>query len=151
MFHTLLQTAPEITPFSAYLLCYFPLAAIVLGLLAFFVLTDAHARRPYLRFNPFVAYRSPPEAVAERPPQSGETAAGTLGAARSDAPAVYDATQNTIVAPGADEVSPSVQRAAAAEESVGEIVPPQPIDNPAVAEKLEEPPSTDPDEPRGYV
>lgn len=152
MLQLLLQTAPESRPFSAYLLCYFPLAAVVLGLLAFFVLTDAHARRPYLRFNPFVAYESPPEAVAERPGQSGETPAGTLGAAHSGEPAVYDATQNTIVAPGAGEdISPAAQRDAEKEESVGEVLPPQPKDHESLGDKLNDPASTNRDDPQSYV
>jgi hypothetical protein len=67
-------------PFSAYALCYIPLAVTVLGLLALFFITDAHARRPYLRSNPFVAYTTPIEELEQRAPAIGETPAGPLGA-----------------------------------------------------------------------
>lgn len=40
-------------PLTGYLVCYVPLAAIVIGLIAFFVLTDRDASRPYRRLNPF--------------------------------------------------------------------------------------------------
>src|SRR5581483_1704503 len=75
----LLQGTPP-TPATGYLLCYVPLAVIVLGLITFFVYTDRHASRPYLRFNPFVAANTPPEQLAARPPAVGETPAGPLGA-----------------------------------------------------------------------
>ena len=67
-------------PASGFMLCFIPLAAIVLGLIAFFVVTDRHASRPYLRFNPFVAANSTAEELAARPPAVGETPAGGLGA-----------------------------------------------------------------------
>jgi hypothetical protein len=71
----LLQGA--VRPLTGYLLCYVPLAAIILGLITLFVLTDRHASRPYLRYNPFVAAgggQAPAPAV-------GETPAGSLGSA----------------------------------------------------------------------
>lgn len=67
-------------PITGYLICYVPLAAIVLGLIAFFVFTDRHASRPYLRFNPFVAATKTSAEIAARPPAVGETPAGSLGA-----------------------------------------------------------------------
>lgn len=73
----MMQSTP--TPASAYMLCYFPLAFIVLGLIAWFVITDRHASRPYLRFNPFVAAAATPEELAQRTPVVGETPAGSLG------------------------------------------------------------------------
>jgi hypothetical protein len=78
----LLQATP--TPVSAYLLCYFPLALVVLGLITWFVITDRHAGRPYVRFNPFVAATTPPAELEQRPPAVGETPAGSLGAAPTD-------------------------------------------------------------------
>ena len=57
-------TAP--TPISGYMLCFIPLAAIVLGLIALFVLTDRDAARPYARLNPFAAKSAPRESGAPR-------------------------------------------------------------------------------------
>lgn len=73
----LLQSMPF--SLSAYALCLFPLATVVVGLVTFFYLTDRHANRPYLRYNPFVAASAPPEQAA-RGPAVGETPAGPLGA-----------------------------------------------------------------------
>lgn len=70
-------TAP--IPISGYLVCFAPLAAIVLGLIILFVWTDRHAARPYLRFNPFVAVGATEKQLAERPAAVGETPAGPLG------------------------------------------------------------------------
>jgi hypothetical protein len=39
----------ENVPFSAYTLCYGPLAITVIGFIIFAALTDINARRPYLR------------------------------------------------------------------------------------------------------
>lgn len=75
----LLQQTP--VPFSGFLLCYFPLAATIVGLVTFFALTDWHARRPYLRYNPFVAAGVSDKELESRRPAVGETAAGSLGAA----------------------------------------------------------------------
>ncbi|HNP73194.1 MAG TPA: hypothetical protein PLO33_12225 [Kouleothrix sp.] len=41
-----------LVPISGYLICIIPLAAIVLGLIVFFVWTDRDAARPYLRRKP---------------------------------------------------------------------------------------------------
>jgi hypothetical protein len=71
----LLQGA--VRPLTGYLLCYVPLAVVILGLIAFFIMTDRHASRPYLRYNPFVAAGG--GAPATRPPAVGETPAGSLG------------------------------------------------------------------------
>jgi hypothetical protein len=69
----LLQGA--VRPLTGYLLCYIPLAAIILGLISFFIWTDRHASRPYLRFNPFVAAAG----GQRQAPAIGETPAGPLG------------------------------------------------------------------------
>lgn len=69
----LLQGA--VRPLTGYLLCYVPLATIVLGLIAFFIWTDRHASRPYLRYNPFVAAGG----GQRQAPAIGETPAGPLG------------------------------------------------------------------------
>lgn len=39
-------------PWSGYLLCFIPLAAIIFGFIAAAALTDRHARRTYLRYMP---------------------------------------------------------------------------------------------------
>lgn len=36
-------------PISGFAICYGPLALVILGFIAFAVITDAHARRTYLR------------------------------------------------------------------------------------------------------
>lgn len=92
----LLQTAP--TPASAYLLCYFPLALIVLGLITWFVITDRHASRPYLRYNPFVAASNTPEELAQREPAIGETPAGSLGPVPAGATTVFGGEHGEKVA-----------------------------------------------------
>lgn len=74
----LLQSTP--VPFSAFALCFLPLATVIVGLIAFFYLTDRHANRPYLRYNPFVAATESPDAAIARGPAVGETPAGPLGA-----------------------------------------------------------------------
>jgi hypothetical protein len=143
----LLQDGPP--PFSAFALCFFPLAAVVLGTIAFFVLTDAHARRPYLRFNPFIAYETPPEELAQRPPASGETPVGTLGAAKPGRPSVYDGPSGSVILPDPPrEPTPTEQEDLAAEESIGEI--PLPPRDPETLEKLNRPPSLDDDDPSKY-
>ena len=65
-------------PVTGFLLCYVPLATIILGLITLFVWTDRHASRPYLRFNPFVAPTATEQKLAARPPAVGETPAGPL-------------------------------------------------------------------------
>jgi len=67
-----------VRPATGFLLCYVPLATIILGLITFFVWTDRHASRPYLRFNPFVAAGASEQELAARPPAVGETPAGPL-------------------------------------------------------------------------
>lgn len=39
----------ENLPLSAYAICYGPLALVIIGFIVFAALTDANARRPYLR------------------------------------------------------------------------------------------------------
>lgn len=73
----LLQGTP--VPFTGFLLCFVPLATIILGLITFFVITDRHASRPYLRYNPFVAATTTDEEQQARPAAVGETPAGSLG------------------------------------------------------------------------
>lgn len=111
-------------PYSAFLLCYLPLAAVVFGLLALFALTDWHARRPYLRFNPNVAAETPPEVLARRAPATGETPAGTLGGgAAANAPTTYVGSERDII-PTAPTDAPATPGQAAAElEDLGEIGP----------------------------
>ena len=50
----------ENMPLSGYAICYGPLALVILGFIAFAALTDAHARRTYLR-------RLDPRPETERP------------------------------------------------------------------------------------
>lgn len=120
MFQVLLQQ-PQPIPISAFLLCYFPLAAVVLGAIAFFVLTDWHARRPYLRFNPFIAYSRTPQELEQRAPQSGETPAGTLGGAVGG-PTVYQGATGEIRSPEAPyQDTPAEQRALQSEDRFAEL------------------------------
>jgi hypothetical protein len=72
-----------VRPLTGYLLCYIPLATVIIGLITLFVLTDRHASRPYLRYNPFVAAGSTDQELATRPPAVGETPAGPLSGAAS--------------------------------------------------------------------
>lgn len=51
----LLQSTAGSPPFSAYLLCYAPLAVTVIGLFVFFAITDRDATRLNPRKNPFTA------------------------------------------------------------------------------------------------
>lgn len=61
-------------PVSGYMLCFIPLALVVLGLITLFVVTDRDATRPYLRANPFVAKSQSRESSAPRraDPSSGK-------------------------------------------------------------------------------
>lgn len=70
-----------VRPLTGYLLCYIPLATVIIGLITLFVLTDRHASRPYLRYNPFVAANSTDQEIAARAPAVGETPAGPLSGA----------------------------------------------------------------------
>jgi hypothetical protein len=48
-------------PLSAYVLCYGPLALTIIGFIAFAAITDANARRTYLRQDPTLpAHEMPP-------------------------------------------------------------------------------------------
>ena len=105
MLPVILQTTP--TPFSAYALCFLPLAAVVFGLFAFFVLTDRHANRPYLRYNPFVAATHTPEEAAARGPGVGETPAGSLGGAPAGTTTVYTGGPTGAVVPVAHGDQPA--------------------------------------------
>lgn len=87
MLPVLLQTTP--LPFSAYALCFLPLATVIIGLFTFFFLTDRHANRPYLRYNAFVAATHTPEEAAAREPAVGETPAGPLGGAPAGTTTIY--------------------------------------------------------------
>jgi hypothetical protein len=99
-----LQSNP--VPASAYMLCYFPLAFIVLGLVAYFVITDRHASRPYLRFNPFVAANASQEELEARPPEVGETPAGPLGAAPAGTTTVFRGEHGERIPVDKDAVQP---------------------------------------------
>lgn len=70
-----------VRPLTGYLLCYIPLATVIIGLITLFVLTDRHASRPYLRYNPFIAAGSTDKEIAARAPAVGETPAGPLSGA----------------------------------------------------------------------
>lgn len=83
----LLQSTP--VPFSAFALCFIPLATVVFGLFAFFALTDRHANRPYLRYNELRAVTTPPAQQAARGPVVGETPAGPLGGTSSQTKQIY--------------------------------------------------------------
>lgn len=102
MLLTLLQASAGDPPFSAYALCYLPLALVVFGLLVAFSLTDWHARRPYLRFNPFVAASGEDRG---RGPASGETPAGPLGPTGGADTTVYQG-RYTDVAPASSSAVP---------------------------------------------
>ena len=65
----LLQGAAPI-PITGYLVCFAPLAAVILGLIVLFAWTDRHASRPYLRLNPF------PKQERKPGPTGGKAAAG---------------------------------------------------------------------------
>lgn len=58
----LLQGAAPI-PITGYLVCFAPLAAVILGLIVLFAWTDRHASRPYLRLNPFPKQERKPGAA----------------------------------------------------------------------------------------
>lgn len=83
----LLQSTP--VPFSAFALCFLPLAAVVFGLFTFFALTDRHANRPYLRYNELRAVTTSPAQQAASGPAVGETPAGTLGGTSSQTKQIY--------------------------------------------------------------
>jgi len=132
---------PQPIPISAFLLCYFPLAAVVLGAIAFFALTDWHARRPYLRFNPFIAYSRSPQELEQRGPQSGETPAGPLGGAHGG-PTVYQGSTGEVLSPEPPETrSPAVQRALESDDQFGELPAIQGDPDQAI-ERLNEPDQT---------
>lgn len=86
----------ENMPLSAYGVCYGPLALIILGFIVFASLTDAHARRTYLR-------RMDPRPESERPDDapiavtSAVRAQTPAGASVSFAPA--KATTATVPSP----------------------------------------------------
>jgi hypothetical protein len=105
MFALLLQGAPPI-PASAYLLCFIPLATVIIGLITLFVLTDRHASRPYARFNPFVAAGAGAGELESRPPVVGETPAGPLGAAPPGKTTVYEGQQGALRAADPEAVPP---------------------------------------------
>ena len=50
MLLTILQQGP--IPLSGYVICFIPLALVILGFIAAGVASDRHARRSYLRFAP---------------------------------------------------------------------------------------------------
>jgi hypothetical protein len=64
--HLILMQGSGPVPFTGYMLCFVPLALVVLGLITLFVLTDRDATRPYLRANPFVAKSQSRESSAPR-------------------------------------------------------------------------------------
>jgi hypothetical protein len=99
-------------PLSGYLICFVPLATIVLGLVAFFVFTDRHASRPYLRFNPFVAATKTSAEIAARPPAVGETPAGPLGAPAGKTTITGGQLGQTVAVPKADVPPPAADPAA---------------------------------------
>ncbi|HEX5692429.1 MAG TPA: lamin tail domain-containing protein [Roseiflexaceae bacterium] len=105
MFALLLQGAPPI-PASGYLLCFIPLATVIIGLITLFVLTDRHASRPYARYNPFVAAGAGAGELEGRPPVVGETPAGPLGAAPPGKTTVYEGQQGAISAADPEAVPP---------------------------------------------
>ncbi|MBC8160261.1 MAG: lamin tail domain-containing protein [Roseiflexaceae bacterium] len=109
----LLQSIP--VPFSAYALCFIPLATVIVGLLAFFVLTDRHSNRPYLRYNAFRAVATPAAAQAAPSPAAGETPAGSLGGAEGGTTTVYGGGGEIgAVAEVANTGSPAVKKATVA-------------------------------------
>ena len=148
--HVLLQAAQP-TPYSAYLLCYLPLATVVFGLLALFALTDWHARRPYLRFNPFVAATMSPEEIKQRPPASGETPAGTLGGgAAAGAPTQYDGAAQDIIATAPTQPPADPDDVLTDEETIGKI-PAIPKPDSPLTDALNEPAGTEDDDPNRYT
>lgn len=95
MLLTVLQATQPI-PASAYVLCFIPLAAVVIGLVVLFVLTDRHASRPYARYNPFVAATAAPGELEARPPVVGETPAGPLGASPPGTTTVFEGAAGAV-------------------------------------------------------
>ena len=95
MLLTVLQATQPI-PASAYVLCFIPLAAVVIGLVVLFVLTDRHASRPYARYNPFVAAAAAPGELETRPPVVGETPAGPLGASPPGTTTVFEGAAGAL-------------------------------------------------------
>lgn len=81
--HATILLQETVRPLTGYLLCYIPLATVIIGLITLFVLTDRHAARPYLRYNPFVAAGSTDQELDARAPAVGETPAGSLSGAAS--------------------------------------------------------------------
>ncbi|GAB4203898.1 MAG: hypothetical protein OHK0022_28510 [Roseiflexaceae bacterium] len=109
MLITLLQaTLPETPPFSAFALCYLPLALVVFGLITAFSLTDWHARRPYLRFNPFLFARGEHE---DRAPATGETPAGPLGPTGEGDTTVFQGRYTDVAPAKSTEVPPPATKA----------------------------------------
>lgn len=100
----MLLQASQQTPFSAFALCYIPLAVVVLGLLALFFMTDEHARRPYLRSNPYIAASATPQELEQRQPATGETPAGSLGAAPAGDTMVFDGEMSQLTPVTADGI-----------------------------------------------
>lgn len=93
----ILQTTERV-PLSAYAICYAPLAIMIIGIITFFAMTDWHARRRYLRLNPFLVTQLSAEKLAQRPLASGETPAGALGAAPAGEATTFSGEDVQVVA-----------------------------------------------------
>lgn len=146
----LLQGAQPI-PYSAFLLCYLPLAVVVFGLLGLFALTDWHARRPYLRFNPYVAATASPEEIKQRAPAVGETPAGTIGGgAAAGAPTVYDGAQQDIIPTAHTDPPADPDDALDNEERLGKL-PAVPNPQHPLTDRLNQPSGTEDDDPNRYI
>ena len=100
----LLQGAAPV-PASGFMLCFIPLAAIVLGLVAFFVYTDRHAARPYLRLNPFGPANA---STPARPPVAPAPAANVAPPAAVRPPVVAPPVAPPAVAPSVAPPAASV-------------------------------------------
>jgi hypothetical protein len=146
----------QLPPLSAFAICYVPLAAIIIGLLTFFTLTDWHARRRYLRLNPFIVAQTSQQELAERIPATGETPAGVLGAAPEGEPTVYVGPEARVAGaaplPGAPEPRALAQErdleVVPTEETTPEKkVPSAPEGLEGLADKLEERPQPDKPQP----
>ncbi len=106
MFLILLQGTP-VLPASAYILCFIPLATVIIGLVTLFALTDRHASRPYARYNLFVAAGAGPGDLAGRPPVVGETPAGPLGAAPAGTTTLFQGAHGALTTADKGQVPPS--------------------------------------------
>jgi hypothetical protein len=104
-------------PFTAYAFCYIPLAVTIITLITYFVLTDRHASRPYVRYNPFVVATATPEELEQRAPVVGETPAGPIQSGSAETTIytggrtgdVQPASRRDLPPPDAPDIQPPLE------------------------------------------